>query len=357
MRPAVVPMILIVRSSTASTRRILTARRDRRYRRVLRAVTAMIIVILFGTSGFMWVEGWDFWKSLFFTLITITTVGYGDYGLSESGQRFTAILLIGGIVVATYCLGQIVQILVDYRFAWERKMNKQIHRLSDHFIVCGLGRIGRAVCIKLARENVPFVGIDNDRRAVEEMVEHGHLAMVGDATDDSMLEECGLKRAKGIACVAGSDTENIVITFSARAMKPDLLIISRAEHDDSIRKMHRAGASRIISPIRSGGLSIANAILRPSVADFLEESHDIEGGINLAEVTVHEESPLDGATVREYGTRHPSIVFIALRQSGGVMRLRPEAGQTLSAGDVLIVAGDGEAMSAVSEDAMLKRAA
>jgi voltage-gated potassium channel len=317
----------------------------------------MLIVILAGTGGFMWVEGWDFWKSLFFTLITITTVGYGDYGLSDAGERFTAILLIGGIVVATYALGQVVQVLVDYRFAWERKMNRQIHRLSDHFIICGLGRIGRAVCIKLARENVPFVGIDTDERAVEDMIEHGHLARVGDATDDSVLEECGIQRARGIACVAGSDTENIVITFSARAMNPDLLIVSRAEHEDSVRKIRRAGASRIISPIRTGGLSIAKAILNPCVADFIEEADDVEGGISLSEMIVKADSPLDGTTVREYVARHGSVVLIALKRRDGALRIRPGADETLGAGDVLIVAGDAGAVSAAAGEAEPRSAA
>ena len=128
-----------------------------------RALLALLGVVLFGSWGFMWVEGWDFWQALFFTLITVTTVGYSDYGLSPAGERVAVVLLLGGIAVATYAFGQLVQAVVHYRETRRRAMNNKIMKMSGHWIICGLGRIGRAVCIHLAQRNVSFVVIDRDK--------------------------------------------------------------------------------------------------------------------------------------------------------------------------------------------------
>ena len=318
---------------------------------MVRALLAIVGVILFGTVGLMWIEGWDFWRSIFFTLITITTVGYSDYGLTESGERFTAILLLGGIGVATYSVGQFIQAFIDRQLGREQKTMRQIGHLKDHYIICGLGRIGTAVCQQLARENVPLVAVDHRDEAVEAATRAGHIAIAGDATDDETLERLGIARAQGIACLTDSDTVNIVITLSARELSPDISIISRAEDDDSVRKIRRAGATRIISPLRAGGLRIADTILKPHLADLLDRSHDSDTSIELAEITVESSSGLDGASIRDFGVRHPSLVFVAVKPVGGSPVLRPRVDRSLRSGDVLIVAGDTDSLAALHQSA------
>lgn len=301
---------------------------------------ALVAVMLFGTMGVMLVEGWGVLQSFFFTLITLTTVGYGDYGLSELGKIFASLLMIGGFAVVTYCAGQLVPIVFNRQLIWERKMNQRILDLNDHYIVCGLGRIGQAVCQHFARDGDAFIGIDPDPEAVQILAEADQLAIVGDATDDDVLEEAGIGRAKAIACVTGSDSENIVITLSARERKPELMIVSRAEHDDALRKMQRAGATRVISPIRTGGVSIVNAILKPNLAEFLDLTHDRCEDFELAEIVVETNSALDGATIREKSPEFENALIIALKCEGRPARMRPDPEEALSAGDVLIVAGN-----------------
>jgi voltage-gated potassium channel len=299
-----------------------------------------LLLVLCGTCGYMWIEGWDFTQSLFFTVITLTTVGYGDYGLSEEGLRFTTILIVGGFGVFAYSAGQLAPIILNERLAQEWKMNRQIKKLTDHFIVCGLGRVGQAVCDSLNQHGISFVAVDPDQAAVNRAIARGCVAITGDAATDEVLIQASVKGARCVACVTDSDTDNIVITLTARELNSDVYIISRAENAAAIRKMDRAGASRVISPILAGGLSIANAMVKPHLAELLDRSNDADGGIALAEVTITEASQLNGRTIRDCGSVHGSVVFVAVKPAGGPARLRPAADESLQGGDVLIVAGD-----------------
>ncbi len=345
------PELPITRIVKVRRNRFLPAPRKTTRLALLRASAALAGVVFLGTAGIMLVERWSFIQSLFFTLITLTTVGYGDYGLSEMGKIFTAGLLIGGLGVVTYCAGQLLPSLFNRQLIWERKMNHRIMKLKDHFIVCGLGRIGQAVCRHLARDGVPFIGIDPDPKAVATLIDADHLALVGDATDDELLEEAGIGRARAIACVSGSDSENIVITLSARERKPDLLIVSRAEQEDAIRKMQRAGATRVISPVRTGGVSIVNAILKPNLAEFMDLTGDRSEDFELAEIMIETKSALDGSTIRDKGSRFGNALVIALKRDGRPTRLRPDPDEALGGGDVLIVAGDVRSIHALQREA------
>jgi voltage-gated potassium channel len=327
-------------------------------RPVSHAVRAVLLLVLFGTCGYMWIEGWDFTQSLYFTIITVTTVGYSDYGLSEHGLRFTTILIVSGIGVVTYSVGQLAPIVLNQRLVREWKMNRQIKKLTDHFIVCGLGRVGRAVCHSLDQQGISFVAVDPDEAAVDQAVAKGCVVITGDAAADETLIQAGVKNARGVTCVTGSDTDNIVITLSARQLNSDLFIISRAEDPTTIHKMYRAGASRVISPILAGGSGIANAMIKPHLAELLEEAHDADSGITLAEVPIGEASQFAGRTIRDCGSAHESVVFVALKLAEGGTRLRPAADKSLQGGDVLIVAGEVLAVGRLQQEARrLKEAA
>jgi voltage-gated potassium channel len=318
---------------------------------LVRAAAALGGVVGAGTVGIMLVEGWNLPQALFFTVTTLTTVGYGDYGLSEAGKYVALAMMVGGLSVVTYSAGKLLPSLFNPGFVWERKMNHRIVRLKDHFIVCGLGRIGQSVCQHLAREGVPFIGIDPNVDAVTTLIEADHLAIVGDATDDEVLEEVGVRRAKAIACITGSDSENIAITLGAREMNPALFIVSRTEQEDAIRKMQRAGATRVISPVRSGGFSIVNAILKPNLAEFIDLSHDRAESFELAEITIQPGSALDGSTIRSQGTTHRGLLVVALKRPETAMRLRPDPDEPIRSDDLLIVAGDQLSIDALRRQA------
>lgn len=309
-----------------------------------RSVLALASVLAFGTIGFMVIEGWPLERALFFTLISVTTVGYEDYGISQASELFTMLLLVCGIGVMSYSFGQLVQSAVEFQLNPERKTMRQINELSDHFIVCGLGRMGYAACVRLEWEGASFVAIDQNEKLVAQVLERGWLAIVGDASEDSTLERAGITRCRGVVCAASSDTDNIVITLSAHELRPDAVIISRAEHDDAARKIRRAGASHVVSPTRTAGKRIAEAILSPELASFLDDVHDPESGVGFAQVDVKPGAPLVGQTVRELGERHGDAVLVAFSRAGEKRRLRLPGDLMFEAGDVIIVAGPPETL-------------
>jgi voltage-gated potassium channel len=305
-----------------------------------------VVVIAFGTLGFMLVESdWSPWKSLFFTLITITTVGYGDEGLSPNGEVFAAVLLLMGIGTATYSLTSLVQIAINYQNAWKRKMKKQIDQFEDHFIICGFGRIGHTVAQQLQEAGIPFVVIDCDQQVIEDAIDSGYLALQGNSTDDETLCQAGVERARGIVCAINSDAENVFVTLCVRELNPNAFVASRASTESAAQRMERAGATLVVSPYTTAGENIADAILRPKLAEFLRTHRNSE--FELSEITISEESVLAGQLVREVGEKHPTIVFVALRRTDGQLAVRPGANETFLAGDTITVAGTRESLEQI----------
>lgn len=326
-------------------------------RRLVSAASALTAVVLFGTIGFMLIQDdWDFWKSLYFTLITITTVGYGDYGLSPAGERFTSLLLVFGIATATYAFSQLVQAIIFLQLNWRRKMQKQIDALRNQFVVCGLGRVGRAIATNLASQGHPFVIVDPDENVCDWARMQGYPTVQGSATEDQTLHEAGIERASGLVCVSNDDSENIVMTLTARDLNPTLNIVSRAGHQDSIHKLRRAGATRVVAPELSGGNDITSMLTKPHLADFLEKSRGADSEYALSEITILPDSELLDRTIRDYGVSEPSIIFVAIKREEHGTRLRPTADERIQAGDVFIVAGDTESIARMTAQAQPKLA-
>ncbi len=318
---------------------------DEQQRKLFRAITALCGVVLFGTLGFTLIQdNWDIWKALYFTLITITTVGYGDYGLTPAGERFATLLLVVGIATATYAFGQIVQAAISYQLAWRRRMQKAIDQLHDHYIICGAGRVGQTVCERLAEKSMPFVVVEKDADRMQWVRSHGSMVLEGAATEDELLILAGIQRAKGLICATESDSDNIVITLSARELNPDIQIISRVNDNQSMRKLHRAGATRVVAPAIQGGNDIAELLIHPNLSAFLDQSSQTGGGYELAEVRIEEGSLLVGQTLLKYGTAEQSLVFVAVRDQDGKTRIRPGANEKFVPGQVAIVVGEPDAV-------------
>jgi voltage-gated potassium channel len=326
------------------------ADRRRQQRNVVHAVLTLAIVIGGGTLGFTLLEEhWSVWDALFFTLITITTVGYGDYGLDVRGEAFALILLLAGIGVTTYAFGQVVQLAVNSRVARRRNMLKSLERLQDHYLVCGAGRVGRAVCDRFTESGVPVVVIDLEPERCEWARAHGHFALEGDATDDDVLLAAGVDRCKGLVAAAPHDNENLVITLTAREHNPDCLIVCRSDDPDNQTKFRRAGAGRVVAPETNGGHILANLLVRPHLTDFL--AHTGEDDYQLTELPVHPRSPLAGLALQELAANESQLVFVALKRDGEPTRVRPDPLTTLRSGDVLIVVGQLDALARVKNHA------
>ncbi len=305
-----------------------------------RCIAILLLVVALGTLGFWYIEhdnDWGLWKSLFFTLITITTVGYGDQGLSPAGEKFAALLLLFGIGGATYSISSLVQIAVTYQVAWKKKMQNKIDRLKDHLIICGFGRIGRTVAEELQKAGLPFVIVDCKSAIFEQALDNDFLAIHGNSTEDETLHQAGIECAKGVICATSSDAENVFVTLCAHELNPHAFVACRASTDSAARRMERAGATFVVSPYTTAGHNIADAILRPKHAQFLHSNRG--GDIELGEFTLEESSPLVGETVRSVGEQFPRVVFVAIRSHNTETPVRPGGKQSFARDDAVTVAG------------------
>jgi voltage-gated potassium channel len=310
-------------------------------RKTTTALLLLAVVTIGGTMGFVVIEDWGLWRSFYFTLITITTVGYGDEGISEGGRKFATLLLIGGVASFSYSLATLVQVSVANQLAWKKRMQKRIDQMKEHVTVCGFGRMGASTVSNLEAQGVPFVLIERDPEIFEKAVASGHLAIEGVGTDDDSLLAAGIERATHVIGAVDSVADNIVTAMSARELNPSLVIITRGETEEESRKLKRAGVDRVLSPFRSGGREIADLVTKPNVADFLARASAGGGDVILAEIEICEGSELVGVSLAEYGREEGSrISYVSLDRSGEGARIPPRGSEILKAGDHLIVAGD-----------------
>ncbi|MCA9241111.1 MAG: potassium channel protein [Planctomycetales bacterium] len=321
-------------------------------RQLWRCLTLIAGVLLFGTLGFSFVErDWSLWQSMYFTLVTVTTVGYDDYGLSPSGQVVASVLLVCGIAVFTYSLSTLVQIASDKEASLRRTMNKKIAACKDHIIVCGYGRVGRTICRSIEHEGVDCVVIENQPECVRQAIEDGELVLEGHASDDEVLLAAGLLRAKGVVCAVNSDAENLFITVTALGLKPGCNVISRAENESAAAKLHHAGASLVVSPHQMAGRTVASAVLCPRLAKYTNGYEDDDQPFKLGESHIRGGSHLVGKSIAEVGEDFAGLVFVAIERATGKTVLRPRGAERFQADDIVIYAGDRQDIRAIKSAA------
>jgi voltage-gated potassium channel len=318
----------------------------RSFSRILLPVIILLLVVFtIGTIGYSLLEGWPLLDSLYMTAITLTTVGFGEVRpLTNYGRIFTIILLILGVGTIAYGLGTIGEYLLasDIGPILRRRQNRRmINKMQDHIIVCGYGRVGRSAVANLIDSEQDVVVIDIDRMVVGELREKGLSAIYGDATDDDVLREAGIERAKGVIVCGGSEADNLYIVLSARTLNPDLTIVTRSIDPANEDKMLRAGADRVISPYQIGGQTMADVMTRPGVTDFFRLV-TLDSGLELwlEELEIKEGSELAGQTVIEADLRRRTgaVLVGLLRKSSGEI-LTPNETTRLEAADLLISLG------------------
>ena len=310
-------------------------------RRLILVLVAFVAVIFIGVAGYMTIERYSFLDALYMTIITLSTVGYEViHPLSHGGKIFTMFLIIGGVGFVFYGFTTFVQYFIESRLRdrlGSRRMKKEILQLKEHIVLCGYGRVGREVARMLAEDGVPFVAIDDDQKAYDKAVEDGYLCIQGNASKDEVLHEAGIRTAKALIAAVGNDADNIYITFSAKVLRPDIMIVARGSDEESEAKLKRAGADRTLLPLSVSGRRMAMLAIHPVVADFLETTvHNRAGGVLLEDIRIEAGYPMIGRTLGEVQKQSKGMVILALRRGEGKFTANPAPGTVLAVGDEMI---------------------
>jgi voltage-gated potassium channel len=305
-----------------------------------------------GTIGYMFIEDVGFLSAFYMTAITVTTVGFREaFPLSAEGQAFTVLLAFGGIGVILLIASDFARAIIDTdlsRMIGLRRDLSMIKKMSNHIVVCGHGRMGRAVVDVLRERGIQFVVVELDPDHCRELQE-AHLPVVrGDATHEEVLRDAAIERAKTFITCLAEDAHNVYAILIARQLNPEITVIARAVEDGAEQRLKLAGADRVLNPYREGGTRLALTALKPNVTDFLEASlmnKSVE--LELAEVVVHPSSDLAGKTLAGAGVRQRfGIIVVALKNSERSI-FNPGPEERIEAGDVLVALGPMEALDRI----------
>lgn len=320
----------------------------------LRKILALVALLwLVGTLGYMLLEGWGFVDALFMTAISLTTTGYGEtHPLTVPGKIFTIGLLVLGVGFFIYAISILSEAAVEGQvqgYFKKKKMEKTITKLQKHYIICGFGRIGRIIVETLLQSNVPVVVIEHDPLVIQEIEKENILHVQGDATQEEILREAGIARARGIITVLQSDADNVYTTLTARTMNPGIQVIARASDAKSERRMIQAGANRVISPYEIGARRMAFAALKPTVTEFLDLAvHSSELNLSIEQLNVQHDAFLAGKSIRDADIRQKAgVTILAVQKPMENMIASPSPDYIITEGDIIIALGDSKGLTAL----------
>ncbi len=320
------------------------------------SIGILAIILAIGTVGYRLIGGekYSLLDCFYMTFITIATIGFSEIvDLSDhpGGRVFTVFIGFGGIAVMTYLTSTVTAFLIEGKIneaLGRRRMEKHIHRLKDHYIICGVGRVGRNVAHEMAATRRAYVMIDEDLRAIEAHLEKfpGHMYIQGDASDDEVLQKAHIETARGVFAITGDDSKNLVISLTAKQLNPATRVIARCHEIRNSEKMRKAGADAIVSPDFTGGLRIASAMIRPHVVNFLDQMLKSDENLRVEEVIVpagFPEKPLGELDVK--GRDH---IIVALREQDKWV-FNPDASHLLRGGTVILVMATPAGRKAVED--------
>jgi voltage-gated potassium channel len=318
------------------------------------AVALLVSVALFGTVGYTLTERWSVWQAFYVTVLGITTVDLPP--MSRGGQIFTVFLLVAGVGATLYTFTLLATVVVEGglpKRLQRRREARMLETISDHFIICGYGRIGSIVAEQFRRQHIPHVVIERDAERVQLALDQGALSVEADASREEVLKRVGIERARGLVAVVGTDAENVYTVLSARVMRPNLFIISRAETDDATQKLKRAGADRVISPYQIGGMQIAQTALRPAVVDFVALATSADNlELAMEEITIADKSPFSNLSIVDANLRQRyGVIVIGIQRHDRRMEFNPEPDTRIEPGDKLVVLGRPDSLKRLEVDA------
>lgn len=319
-------------------------------RKLISSLFLLIAVYGIGVVGYMTLEHWRFQDASFMTVITLATVGYGETRpLSPAGRWFTTVLILGGMSTLLYALTSITAFVVEGQLKdllRRTRMEKEISKLRDHYIICGAQRVGLVILKELMRTGNQVVIVDHDvGEALEWGERHGGvLALQGDPSDDEVLERAGVTRARGLLAALETDKDNVIVVLSARGLNKDLRIVARAHEEATREKLLRAGADTAVLTQNIGGMRMASEMIRPTVVGFLDTMlREKDTTLRVEEAPVLKGSSVEGKTLEEASLgRRTGVLVVAVRRTDGAFAFNPPRDHRLLEGEVVVVMGTPE---------------
>jgi voltage-gated potassium channel len=307
-----------------------------------------------GTVGFHYTLDETWFQAFYRGVVTATLAGLDTVPQNNGARVLSIALVIAGLTIIAYAGAVIVEVIAGGILTGvlaERRRDRTIQRMQDHFIICGYGRVGRQVADEFRAAREQYVVLDFRPDAISSATEHGDLLIEGDATEDEDLLKAGLDRARGLVVASDSDADNLYITLSARSVRPDLQIVARASDADAEKKLKLAGADRVVMPYTAAGRTMANLVLKPQVTAFLDAVTTAAGpDLHLTEIEVHKTCANAGKTIRDIRVRHHSgAIIVALRKRDGTFDTTPEPDAVIEPGDVIVGVGTSDELRALED--------
>jgi voltage-gated potassium channel len=317
----------------------------RSVRAILHGIAALLFVVTYGVLGYV-ALGWSLFDAVYMVVITVSGVGFGEVrAMGSTAERVHTMLVIAfGMTAVGYTLGRFIQFLTEgeiENLVGHRRMRRQIEMLEGHTVVAGFGRIGSLVCDGLAAAEIPFVVIESDKSLVPDIESHRFLYVAGDATEEKVLLDAGLERAKVLVTAMPNDAANVFITLTARQMAPSVMIVARAEMPSTPKKLRQAGANHVILPALIGAHRIVSLLTNPTAVEFAElVTQRSSLAIEMDDVPIRENSVLKGRTLRDADVgRRTGTIVIAVKRADGRVQFPPPGDEPLSPGDSVVVLG------------------
>jgi voltage-gated potassium channel len=320
-------------------------------RKALQLVGLLLFILLVGTLGYHFIEGWSLFDALYMTVITLATVGYSEvHPLSPPGRVFTIFMIMGGMGVILYAVTEVTAFVIEGEmtgFLRRQRMQKTVGKLSNHYIVCGAGRTGFHVIEELARTKRPYVVIEQSAERAEKLTQQNYLVMQGDATEDSVLKLAGIERAAGLVTALPHDKDNLFVVITARGLNPQLRIVAEISDLSSRDKFLRNGADSAVSANFIGGLRMASELIRPDAVNFLDTMLRDNSSLRVEDITVSLQSRYLGTTLERCDPLNKyGILLVSIKRNNSYL-FNPQRDITLQAGDSLIVIGTPDNLQAV----------
>ncbi len=318
------------------------------------AFAGLTLIIFIGMVGFMVLEDYDPADALYMTIITLSTVGFSEVSpLHVSGKIFVIFLIIFGVMFTGFVVTILGQVVMEGQFNeiyGRKKMERKITQMKNHYIIAGYGRVGRQVAIEFQKKDVQFVVIEKDINSVPDLYKDSIMFIQGEATEDDTLRKAGIESAHTLVSTLPDEAQNVYLTLTARFMNKDLHIIARADYDDGVVKLKRAGANHVVTPHVLGGIRMAMATLRPNVVDFMHSTSLGESGLTIEEMRVPLDSSLQGKSLKDSNLKQDfGVTIIGVKKQHQEMIIAPGPDVILDAEDIMVLIGHEDGLENISK--------